>query len=132
MTEPEKGRRERAMEVGREAVSLVTETAEAAAGTVMENIGAIRNKTAANRQTRDNVVMVRVDKDSLARMDELVEAEVVGSRSEAAAYLITAGINARQGLFDAIATKVAEIRKAKDELKKLLEEEEQPEARPQD
>ena len=132
MTEPEKGRRERAIEVGREAVNLVTETAEAAAGTVMENIGAIRNKTASNRQTRDNVVMVRVDKDSLARMDELVEAEVVGSRSEAAAYLITAGINARQSLFDAIATKVAEIRKAKDELKKLLEEEEQPEAQPQD
>ena len=132
MTEPEKGRRERAMEVGREAVNLVTETAEAAAGTVMENIGAIRNKTAVNRQTRDNVVMVRVDKDSLARMDELVEVEVVGSRSEAAAYLITEGIKARQSLFDAIATKVAEIRKAKDELKKLLEEEEQPEARPQD
>ena len=132
MTESEKGRRERAIEVGREAVNLVTETAEAAAGTVMENIGAIRNKTAANRQTRDNVVMVRVDKDSLARMDELVEAEVVGSRSEAAAYLITEGIKARQSLFDAIATKVAEIRKAKDELKKLLEEEEQPEAQPQD
>ena len=132
MTEPEKGRRERAMEVGREAVNLVTETAEAAAGTVMENIGAIRNKTAGSRQTRDNVVMVRVDKDSLARMDELVEAEVVGSRSEAAAYLITEGIKARQSLFDAIATKVAEIRKAKDELKKLLEEEEQPEAQPQD
>ena len=132
MTESEKGRRERAIEVGREAVNLVTETAEAAAGTVMENIGAIRNKTAGNRQTRDNVVMVRVDKDSLARMDELVEAEVVGSRSEAAAYLITEGINARQGLFNAISAKVDEIRKAKEELRKLLHEEEQPEAQPQD
>ena len=132
MTEPEKGRRERAMEVGREAVNLVTETAEAAAGTVMENIGAIRNKTAGSRQTRDNVVMVRVDKDSLARMDELVEAEVVGSRSEAAAYLITEGIKARQSLFDAISAKVTEIRQAKQELRKLLHEEEQPEERPQD
>ena len=132
MTESEKGRRERAMEVGREAVNLVTETAEAAAGTVMENIGAIRNKTAGSRQTRDNVVMVRVDKDSLARMDELVEAEVVGSRSEAAAYLITEGIKARQSLFDAISAKVTEIRQAKQELRKLLHEEEQPEERPQD
>ena len=121
MQDNEKGRRERAMEVGREAVSLVTETAEAAAGNVIETIGNIRSKAAGDRQTRDNVVMVRVDKESLNRLDELVEAEVVGSRSEAAAYLITAGIAARQSLFDTIAAKVDEIRKAKEELRKLLD-----------
>ena len=123
MVEPERGRGERAKAVGREAISLVTETAEDVAGNVVETIGAIRNKTAGSRQTRDNVVMVRVDKDSLDRIDELVEAEVVGSRSEAAAYLITAGIAARQGLFDTIAAKVAKIREAKEELRKLLNEE---------
>lgn len=127
MQDNEKGRRERAMEVGREAVSLVTETAEAAAGNVIETIGNIRSKAAGDRQTRDNVVMVRVDKESLNRLDELVEAEVVGSRSEAAAYLITAGIAARQSLFDTIAAKVDEIRKAKEELRKLLDEEGQGE-----
>ena len=126
MQDNEKGRRERAMDVGREAVSLVTETAEAAAGNVIETIGNIRSKAAGDRQTRDNVVMVRVDKDSLNRLDELVEAEVVGSRSEAAAYLITAGIAARQSLFDTIAAKVDEIRKAKEELRKLLNEEDTP------
>ena len=126
MQDNEKGRRERAMDVGREAVNLVTETAEAAAGNVIETIGNIRSKAAGDRQTRDNVVMVRVDKESLNRLDELVEAEVVGSRSEAAAYLITAGIAARQSLFDTIATKVDEIRKAKEELRKLLNEEDTP------
>lgn len=126
MVEPERGRGERAKAVGREAISLVTETAEDVAGNVVETIGAIRNKTAGSRQTRDNVVMVRVDKDSLDRLDELVEAEVVGSRSEAAAYLITAGIAARQGLFNAIAAKVDEIRKAKEELRKLLHDEAPP------
>ena len=126
MQDNEKGRRERAMDVGREAVSLVTETAEAAAGNVIETIGNIRSKAAGDRQTRDNVVMVRVDKESLNRLDELVEAEVVGSRSEAAAYLITAGIAARQSLFDTIAAKVDEIRKAKEELRKLLNEEDMP------
>lgn len=126
MQDNEKGRRERAMDVGREAVSLVTETAEAAAGNVIETIGNIRSKAAGDRQTRDNVVMVRVDKESLNRLDELVEAEVVGSRSEAAAYLITAGIAARQSLFDTIAAKVDEIRKAKEELRKLLNEEDRP------
>lgn len=127
MQDNEKGRRERAMEVGREAVNLVTETAEAAAGNVIETIGNIRSKAAGDRQTRDNVVMVRVDKESLNRLDELVEAEVVGSRSEAAAYLITAGIAARQSLFDTIAAKVDEIRKAKEELRKLLDVEGQGE-----
>lgn len=126
MQDNEKGRRERAMDVGREAVNLVTETAEAAAGNVIETIGNIRSKAAGDRQTRDNVVMVRVDKESLNRLDELVEAEVVGSRSEAAAYLITAGIAARQSLFDTIAAKVDEIRKAKEELRKLLNEEDEP------
>ena len=126
MSEPERGRGERAKAVGREAISLVTETAEDVAGNVVETIGAIRNKTAGSRQTRDNVVMVRVDKDSLDRLDELVEAEVVGSRSEAAAYLITAGIAARQTLFNAIAAKVDEIRKAKEELRKLLHDEAPP------
>ena len=126
MQDNEKGRRERAMDVGREAVSLVTETAEAAAGNVIETIGNIRSKAAGDRQTRDNVVMVRVDKESMNRLDELVEAEVVGSRSEAAAYLITAGIAARQSLFDTIAAKVDEIRKAKEELRDILEQEGEP------
>ncbi len=121
MAKQDKGRRERAIDLGREAASLVTETAEVAAGSVMETIGNIRSKTASDRQTRDNVVMVRVDKDSLARLDELVEAEVVGSRSEAAAFLITEGIKSRQNLFNTIAAKVSEIRKAKEDLKKLLD-----------
>ena len=55
MQDNEKGRRERAMDVGREAVNLVTETAEAAAGNVIETIGNIRSKAAGDRQTRDNV-----------------------------------------------------------------------------
>ena len=63
--------------------------------------------------------MVRVDKDSLDKLDELVEAELARSRSEAAAFLISEGIKSREPLFDTIAAKVAEIRKAKEELRKL-------------
>ena len=78
-----------------------------------------------DRQARDNVVMVRVDKDSLNKLDELVEAELAGSRSEAAAYLISEGIKSREPLFNAISAKVEEIRKAKEELRVLLEEQAQ-------
>ena len=86
----------------------------------------VRNRIPADRQTRDNVVMVRVDKDSLDRMDDLIEAGVVGSRSEAANYLITEGIKSRAQYFDVVASKVEEIRRAKEELRRLTVEEEAP------
>ena len=62
---------------------------------------------------RENVVMVRVNEESLARLDELAEAGIVKSRSEAAAFLIGEGIKGRQGLFDKIAEKTGEIRRVK-------------------
>ena len=124
MADNETGRRERVIrEVSRtvtDAVVRGTDAAESVAENLKETI---KSKTSGDRQTRDNVVMVRVDKESLNHMDELVEAELAGSRSEAAAYLITEDIKSRQGLFDAISAKVEEIRRAKEDLKKLLEEE---------
>ena len=71
---------------------------------------------------RDSVVMVRVNADSRERMDELIEADLVGSRSEAAAFLIAEGIKARQELFDRISSKIDDIRRAKAELQRLLDE----------
>ena len=71
---------------------------------------------------RENVVMVRLNKESVARLDELVESGVVSSRSEAAAFLISEGIKKRRGLFDQISEKIETIRKAKKELRDLIEE----------
>lgn len=73
---------------------------------------------------RDSVVMVRVNADSRERMDELIEADLVGSRSEAAAFLIAEGIKARQELFERISSKIDDIRRAKEELQRLLDEQE--------
>ena len=84
--------------------------------------GDIRDAVEEVVTVRDNVVMMRVDSDSRAKMDELVEAGIWKSRSEAAAYLIREGIKARRGLFDRISEKVGEIRKAKEELRGLLGE----------
>ncbi len=127
MEDNEVGRREKVIrDVGRSVTDAVIRGADAAES-VAENLKeTIKSKTSGDRQNRDNVVMVRVDKESLTRMDELVEAELAGSRSEAAARLITEGIKARQGLFDAISIKVEEIRTAKEELRKLLENERSP------
>ena len=88
-----------------------------------ENIGeSIRDTIQGMKGSRENVVMVRVDRESLDRLDDLVEAGIMGSRSEAAAYLIAEGIRARQGLFDRIGEKIGEIRRAKEELRRLVDE----------
>lgn len=88
-----------------------------------ENIGEnIRDTIQGMKGSRENVVMVRVDRASLDRLDDLVEAGIMGSRSEAAAYLIAEGIRARQGLFDRIGEKIGEIRRAKEELRRLVDE----------
>ena len=87
-----------------------------------ENIGEnIRDTIQGMRGSRDNVVMVRVDKESLDRLDELVEAGIMSSRSEAAAFLISEGIKARQPLFDRIGEKIQEIRDAKEELRRMVD-----------
>ena len=91
---------------------------------VAERMGEnIRDTVQGMRGNRDNVVMVRVDNASLDRMDELVEAGILGSRSEAAAFLIGEGIKARQPLFDRISEKIQDIRRAKEELRQMVEEE---------
>ena len=64
-------------------------------------------------QDRANVVMVRVNDDSLAYLDMLVDADITKSRSESAAFLIGAGIEANQSLFErigAITGQIAELR----------------------
>ena len=123
MSENETSRHERVIrnvsQTVTDAVVKGTDEAVSVAGNIRETI---RSKGTADRGARDNVVMVRVDAESLNKLDELVEAELAGSRSEAAAFLISEGIKTREPLFDAISAKVAEIRKAKEELRVLLED----------
>ncbi len=71
---------------------------------------------------RDSVVMVRINSEVRERLDELIEAGLVGSRSEAAAYLIAEGIKSREDLFVEMAAQIDAIRKAKEELQKILNE----------
>ncbi|MGC9945872.1 MAG: ribbon-helix-helix domain-containing protein [Bryobacteraceae bacterium] len=68
---------------------------------------------------RGNVVMVRVSDDALARLDQLVEAGLFGSRSECAAFLIGAGIASQKELFDRLGAHTDEIRKLKEQLRQV-------------
>ena len=67
--------------------------------------------------TRGNVVMVRLADDALSRLDGLVEAGLFGSRSEAAAFLVGAGIRAQKPLLDRIAEQTAVIGRMRKELR---------------
>ncbi len=108
-------------------VARGSEAAETVGGSIRETI---KDTLEGVRSSRDNVVMVRTNKESLDRLDELVEGGIANSRSEAAAFLIAEGINARQGLFDKISEKIEEIRKTKDELRLLIEEEDREQPAP--
>ena len=70
---------------------------------------------------RDHVVMVRVNDESLKRLDELVQSGIFKSRSESAAFLISEGIKAQDPLFTRIAEKINEIERLRSELKTIIE-----------
>ncbi len=65
----------------------------------VENIGQTLGEAL---QGRGNVVMVRVNDETLEHLDMLVEAELCKSRSEAAALLIGEGIKSNETLFGRI------------------------------
>jgi hypothetical protein len=70
-------------------------------------------------ESRGNVVMVRLNDEALARLDQLVEATLFSSRSECAAFLIGAGIDSQKELFDRLSIHTDEIRKLKEQLRQV-------------
>ncbi len=72
-------------------------------------------------QDRANVVMVRVNNDSLHYLDVLVEADVTKSRSESAAFLINEGIKANETLFHKIRDTAEQITALKAQLRESVD-----------
>ncbi|MEW6179807.1 MAG: hypothetical protein AB1522_07765 [Chloroflexota bacterium] len=71
-------------------------------------------------QARGNVVMVRVNDETLKHLDMLVEAEIAKSRSEAAALLINEGIKHNTELFAHIQQVTDQITQLRTQLKKSI------------
>ncbi len=86
----------------------------------VENIGQAIGEAL---QGRGNVVMVRVNDEALRHLDMLVEAEVVKSRSEAAALLINEGIQANNGLFSKISDVTTKIAALREQLRETVKNE---------
>lgn len=73
-------------------------------------------------QGRGNVVMVRINDEALNYLDMLVEAEVVKSRSEAAALLINEGVQANQELFAKISAVTDQITLLREKLRATVKD----------
>jgi Arc/MetJ-type ribon-helix-helix transcriptional regulator len=69
---------------------------------------------------RGNVVMTRLDDTDLKQIDALVEVDAFKSRSEAAAFFIKEGIQARKDLFEKVMPTVDKIRELKEQAKREL------------
>ncbi|MFQ6044638.1 MAG: DnaJ domain-containing protein [Candidatus Poribacteria bacterium] len=72
---------------------------------------------------RNNVVMMRVDQDTIDKIDQLVDAGICKSRSESAAFLIDEGVKACSELFAKINDKLRQIQRLKNELKDIIADE---------
>ncbi|HEX3811338.1 MAG TPA: hypothetical protein VHX59_00725 [Mycobacteriales bacterium] len=64
---------------------------------------------------KDNVVACRLDNETLAAVDTLVEAGVRANRADAAAWLIGVGLEAHRDLLEDIADTVTEIRRLRED-----------------
>ena len=87
---------------------------------VEKQVGNISKALGSALQDRANVVMVRVNDDSLDYLDILVAADITKSRSESAAFLINEGIKANAGLFDKIRNITDQIAALKSQLREAV------------
>jgi hypothetical protein len=113
-------------------LGLVREGEGIAAG-VLESLGAtmaevrknvlrvVRAGAADRLATRENAVTCRVGEDELAAIDMLVEAGIRSTRSDAAQWLIHAGIAANRPLFERVEGTVAEIRRLRGQAQAMAE-----------
>ena len=67
----------------------------------------------------EHALLVKVDDNTLSKIEMLVRADVARNRPEALVFLATEGIKSQQALFDRIQAKEAEIERLKSELRNI-------------
>jgi ATP-dependent Clp protease ATP-binding subunit ClpA len=77
--------------------------------------GAAGGSLASFAGAKGSVVTCRIASDDLEALDALIEAGIRSTRSDAAAWLIHAGIQANLDLFDKVYTTVAEIKRLREQ-----------------
>ena len=110
------------------ATARASAAATATAAALKDAFESLGKAVATALSDRDQVVMVRVNRDALHHLDMLVEAEVTKSRSESAAFMINEGIKANQELFGRIGTITEQIVTLRSQLRGALRQEPPKEA----
>ena len=79
-------------------------------------------RTAVSRALADrtNVVMIRVNDETLRYLDMLVEADICKSRSESAAFLIAEGVKANTTLYERISDVTEQIAELRRQLREIV------------
>ena len=103
----------------------ISETASKTINEAFKQVESIGKALGSALQDRANVVMVRVNNDSLRYLDMLVEADVTKSRSESAAFLINEGIKSNETLFNKIRDITDQISALKSQLREVVVEEDE-------
>lgn len=83
---------------------------------ILEKIGEKLQKL----EGRSNVVLTRLNDEDMKKLDALVEIELFKSRSEAVAFFVREGMQARKDLFEKVMPTVKEIRRLKEQVKRAL------------
>ena len=80
-----------------------------------------KNREAA-AETKGNVITIRVTDRDLAAIDALIEAGIRTTRSDAAAWLIGAGIDAHRDLFDKLHATIDQIRQLRADAQAIMQQ----------
>jgi hypothetical protein len=117
-------------QVAEESAAEEASTSEAAAKAETWRFSEIASsvRTAVSRALADrtNVVMVRVNDETLHYLDMLIEADICKSRSESAAFLIAEGVKAKTALYERIAEVTEQIAELRRQLREIVSDEVKP------
>jgi len=117
-------------QVAEESAAEEASTSEAAAQAEPWRFSEIASsvRTAVSRALADrtNVVMVRVNDETLHYLDMLIEADICKSRSESAAFLIAEGVKAKTALYERIAEVTEQIAELRRQLREIVSDEVKP------
>jgi len=113
-------------QVAEESAKKAKTTAKAEAWGFSEIAASLRTAVSRALADRTNVVMVRVNDETLRYLDMLVEAEICKSRSESAAFLIAEGVKANTALYERIAEVTEQIAELRRQLREIVGSEGKP------
>ena len=94
--------------------------AKAESWTFSEIASSLRTAVSRALADRTNVVMIRVNDETLCYLDMLIEADICKSRSESAAFLIAEGVKANSALYERIAEVTEQIAELRRQLREIV------------